>query len=172
MVETMQDPDTRYGAAHHEAGHMMVGESIYPGSMRSSSLGKGGGATVWNSPKPSIQDLTQEDLQNMSAISQAGGLSEPGGTTPIHSSQDMQSRNRLTGTLASSPTSNILRMLTGSAGKNDPMLQAPETQAAGQAKANLVLSDPHNQQRMDSLASDLTSRGRMYGDEIRKAVNK
>lgn len=171
VTDSMADPDTRYGAARHESGHAVVGESIYPGSVHAAAIGKGGGATVWDPPKQEMSQLTPEDLQNMTAISLAGGLSEPGGTTPTHSSGDMNARNRITGTLASSPISNIRRILTGSAGSNDPMLQAPQVQAAGQAKANLVLSDPHKQQQIDEMAGHLNSQGRLYGDEIRKGVS-
>lgn len=174
VAESISDPETRYRTAKHESGHAVVSEALNPGSVRAMAIGKGGGATQMDSPAnhKDISNLTPDDLQNLTAISLAGGLSEPGGTTPIHSSGDRDFRNHITGARASSPMSNIRRIITGGAGPNDPMLQAPQLQAEGQARANLVLSDPRGQQQINDLTSQLSTKNRLYGDEIRKVTGQ
>lgn len=165
--ESMDDPDTRFTAARHEAGHAVVGESLMPGSVKNMGLSPRGGITTVD-----LGDAapTPDSLRDFSAISLAGGLSEPGGTTTTHSSGDMKARNRLTGQMASTPMANIHRIITGGAGKNDPMLQAPEVQAEGQARANRVLVDPVIQQKIGDVTTGLQMRGKLTGDQVRRLV--
>lgn len=172
MPDTNDDPDTRFNTARHESGHAVVGEALSPGSVSSMAIGPQGGATVFKSPRDTqyITDLTDDDIRNMTATSLAGGLSEEGGTTPIHASGDMAMRNHIYGERASSPIQNISRLVFGKTLGKDPMLQAPQFQAEGQARANLVLSDPNKQKSIDDLTGEVSSRGHLYGDEIRRAI--
>lgn len=172
-TESMLDPDTRFRAARHEAGHAVVGESIHPGSVDSMALTHNGGVTssdIVGNKWP--EDLTRDDLDNLSAVSMAGGLSEPGGTTITHSKSDRDFRNKITGERAVSPINSIHRLITGGVGNNDSMLQAPQIQAEGQARANLVLQDPNSQSRIDRLASGLNMEGQLAGNQVRRIIKQ
>jgi hypothetical protein len=168
--DSMSDPDTRFTAARHEAGHAVASEMLNPGSVESMELLPSGGRTMATAPggKKMMTQLNADELTNMVARSQAGGLSEPGGTTPFHSSGDMENRANLMSAKAGGTLENLSRLVTGKVIGNDPMLEAPNVQARAQARVNAILSDPRNIEAIDGLAGKLNDKGKLSGEEIRK----
>lgn len=170
--ESMNDPDTRFTAAKHEAGHAVIGELLRPGSVENSSLGERGGETNVTPPsgKTAISQLNRDELHDMLTESFAGGMSEDGGTTVKHASGDREVRNKLTGSRASTPVQNASRFAFGRT-FNDPMLQAPNAQAAARAKVTALLADPKTHDLINSVAEKLSLGGKLSGDEIRQILN-
>ena len=170
VKDNMNDPDTRFTAARHEAGHAVISEMLNPGSVDSMALTNRGGETNINPPqgKQTVNQLSDDDIRNMVATSLAGGLSEPGGTTPKHSSSDMIIRNQVTGMRASTPGQNISRLVTGKVMGNDPMLAAPNVQAEAQARVNAILADPKMNRAIDGLAGKFNETGKMTGKQVRE----
>lgn len=168
--DSMNDPDTRFNAARHEAGHAVTSEVLNPGSVESMELLPSGGRTMATAPdgKKMMNQLNSDELTNMIARSQAGGLSEPGGTTPFHSSGDMVNRANLMSAKAGGPMENLSRLATGKVMGSDPMLEAPNVQARAQARVNAIMADPRNIKAIDGLAGKLNDKGKLSGDEIRK----
>ena len=165
----MNDPDTRFAAARHEAGHAVIAEAQNPGVVQNMELGDFGGRTTVSAPdgKQNPSDLTHDELRNMVATSMAGGLSEEGGTTPVHSSGDMVNREKLMGAKAGSLDDQLSILLSGHTQGPDPILQANQTLAEGHARANAMLADPETQERINSLATLLTQKGKLSGEEVR-----
>lgn len=168
-TDNMNDPDTRYGAAQHEAGHAVISEMLNPGSVQNMELGDFGGKTVATAPdgKQTPKDLNTDELTNMVARSLAGGEFEPGGTTTTHSSGDVANRAKLMSANAGGLAQDASRIVTGKASGNDPMLAAPNIQAQAQARLNALMADPRTRQAVEGLASKLADKGKMSGDEIR-----
>lgn len=163
----MADPDTRFNAARHEAGHGVVSEMLHPGSVEGMALGSRGGETM-TTPMPA----TRDNVGDFMAQSLAGGLSEPGGTTVTHASGDRDARNRLVGEMASTPMQNLYRKFTGRGYGPDPMLQAPEMQSQGLAKYSALMSNPKVSDTIDNVAGALNSAGRMAGDKLRGFIGR
>jgi hypothetical protein len=169
--ENMNDPDTRFTAAKHEAGHAVIGELLRPGSVENSSLGERGGETNITPPagKTNVGQLNRDELHDMLTASFAGGMAEDGGTTVTHASGDRKVRNQLTGSQASTPAQNASRFAFGRT-FNDPMLQAPNAQAAARAKVTALLADPKTHDLINSVAEKLSLGGKLSGDEIRQIL--
>lgn len=166
-TESMNDADTRYNAARHEAGHAVVSELLRPGSVLNSKLDEGGGFTQVNPPKSSALELNPDDVRNLVAVSLAGGEQEQGGTTAKHVSADQNRRGKILASTAATTGQNIERLATGKVAGNDPMLQANQRMAEGQARINALMADPRTKAAIDGLAGELNDKGAMTGDEIR-----
>ena len=54
---------------------------------------------------------------------------------------------------------------------NDPMLQNNQTQAEARARVTALLADPKIQQQIDNIASHITAKGKLSGDEVRALLN-
>lgn len=150
-TESMSDPDTRFNAAQHEAGHIVVSELLRPGSVSNSSLDEHGGFTHIEPPagKANPKDLTPDEVKNLVAVSYAGGLNEQGGTTKQHVSADQARREQVLGPQG---------------------LAANEDMAGARARINALLADKNTQQAIDRVAKALNEKGKLTGDEIRKII--
>lgn len=149
--ESMNDPDTRFNTARHEAAHIVTSEVLRPGSVISTGLNDQGGFTQITPPegKASVNQLSPEDVRNLVAVSYAGGLGEEGGTTAKHVSADLARRQQILGP-------------QGLAG-NEEMAEA-------RARVNAILADPKNKEMMDRVAASLNKKGKLSGDEIRQLL--
>lgn len=149
--ETMADPDTRFNAARHEAGHAVISELTRPGSVNNVSLDERGGLTEIQNPPgvTSPAGLNPDQVKDLVAMSYAGGLQEPGGTTAKHVSSDTKVREKLLGPQG---------------------LAANEDMAAARARINALLADPANRQKIDQVAQALNERGKLTGDEVRNLL--
>jgi hypothetical protein len=165
----MNDPDTRFAAARHEAGHAVLAEEQNPGAVQNMELGDFGGRTTVAAPdgKQTPQQLNHDELRNMVTTSMAGGLSEYGGTTPLHASGDMVNREKLMGANAGTWDQKLSTLLTGHVQGQDPMLQVPQTLAEANARAQAMLADKGTQDKINSLATELAAKGKLSGDEVR-----
>jgi hypothetical protein len=168
-TDNMNDPDTRFNAARHEAGHAVVSEALSPGSIDDMSLTSRGGTTNLIPPKgkTDVGQLNPDELRNMVAANLAGGLSEEGGTTTKHTSGDLAVRDQIFGKRADSLGQNASRLLMGHTSGTDEMLQSGQTLAEARARVSALLADPKVQKQIDTLAEKLTTKGRLTGDEVR-----
>jgi hypothetical protein len=157
-AESMRDPETRFMAARHEAGHAVLNEILSPGSVTDTGIDEKGGTTNIKPPagKTRASQLSRDELQNYLAGSMAGGLQEPGGTTRAHSRGDVEARSYVIGS----------RALAGKAG-GDHMLEANQDLAAAHAKAQASMADPKTHKMIDSLAKQINLKGKLSGDEVR-----
>jgi hypothetical protein len=173
QTDSMNDPDTRFAAARHESGHAVVAENQEPGSVEGMALGSRGGVTDVTpaAGKTKISDLSHDDVKNFIATSLAGGLSEPGGTTPKHASGDRDARAQIIGALSSSPVQNLERLMTGKA-LGDEMAKGSSTLAEGRARAGAILADPRTQKAIDTLAAEFNEKGKLSGTQVRKVLDK
>lgn len=174
IVENMADPDTRYKAARHEAGHAVISELLNPNSVRSIELGEFGGRTWTNAPnnKQTINSLNPDELKTMIATSLAGGLNEYGGTTIRGSSGDVAKRARLMGTPASNPIDDMARLLTGKTAGKDQMIEGNKTLAESRARVQALLADPKTIKKIDRLTEVLSALGSLTGDQVREFLQK
>ncbi len=152
VADNMNDPDTRFNAARHEAAHAVISEALNPGSVNMTGLTAGGGVTDIQPPagKQTVGQLSPDEVRNMIATSYAGGLSEQGGTTARHASGDVAARAQVL------------------AGRGTAAFgQAPELQAEARARVNALLADPAVQQHINTLTTHITTKGKLSGDEVR-----
>ena len=172
-ADNMNDPTTRAAAARHEAGHAVISEMLEPGSVNSTGLTAGGGVTDIQPPagKTTVGQLSPDEVRDMIATSYAGGLSEPNGTTAKHVSGDVAERAQVLGSAPSSLWQGIQRLATSRTNANDPMLQNNQTQAEARARVTALLADPKIQQQIDNIASHITAKGKLSGDEVRALLN-
>jgi hypothetical protein len=168
-TESMADPDTRFNTARHEAGHAVVSELLRPNSVQGLGLDESGGYTLASPPmgKTSTKQLNPDEIRNLVAVSYAGGMSEPGGTTAKHVGPDQARRADILSGSATTPLSNFARILTGHTFGQDQFLQANEQQAEAKARVNALLADPKTRSMIDSLATMLNVKGTMSGPEVR-----
>lgn len=171
-AESMDDPDTRFNTARHEAGHAVVSELLRPNSVQEVGLDDGGGYTNISPPagKTDTSQLSPEEIKNMVAVSYAGGMSEPGGTTAKHVGPDQTRRADILMGGADSMAANLGRLLTGKTLGQDKFLQANQSQADAKARVNALLADPQNRAKIDELATKITSKGKLSGDDVRKSL--
>lgn len=154
------DPDERYAAARHEAGHAVMAESLNPGSVEAMAIGQRGGIT----------SVVPSNVQDFVTNSVSGGLAEPRGTTITHASGDRAARNQLIGQMASTPMQNLHRLITGRGASNDPMLEAPQMQAQGQARFSALMADPRARKSIENVTTGLAGSERLSGNEVRKMI--
>jgi hypothetical protein len=168
-TESMADPDTRFNTARHEAGHAVISELLRPNSVQGLGLDESGGYTLASPPmgKTSTKQLNPDEIRNLVAVSYAGGMSEPGGTTAKHVGPDQARRADILSGSATTPLSNFARILTGHTFGQDQFLQANEQQAEAKARVNALLADPKTRSMIDSLATMLNVKGTMSGPEVR-----
>jgi GNAT superfamily N-acetyltransferase len=171
-ADNMNDPDTRFNAARHEAAHSVISEMLTPGSVNSTGLTAGGGVTDIQPPagKTTVGQLSPDEVRNMIATSYAGGLSEPGGTTPMHSSGDLAARKQVLGGRADTMWQGIQRLATGGTGGTDQMLQGGQQSAEAKARVTALLADPAVQKHIDNVTSHIAARGKLSGDEVREIM--
>jgi hypothetical protein len=173
-AESMSDPDTRFNTAQHEAGHVVISEMLRPGAVQGVGLDDSGGYTNIAPPagKTEASQLSPEEIRNLVAVSYAGGMVEPGGTTAKHVGPDQARRADILGGGAVSTMSNIGRLITGHTLGTDQMLQANQQQAEAKARVTALLADPAVRQNINTLATHITTRGHLSGDEIRSVLKK
>ena len=171
-ADNMNDPDTRFNAARHEAAHSVISEMLTPGSVNSTGLTAGGGVTDIQPPagKTTVGQLSPDEVRNMIATSYAGGLSEPGGTTPMHSSGDLAARKQVLGGRADTMWQGIQRLATGGTGGTDQMLQGGQQSAEAKARVTALLADPAVQKHIDNVTSHIASKGHLSGPEVREII--
>lgn len=169
-TESMDDPDTRLSTARHEAGHAVISEMLRPGSVNEMGLDEKGGYMNAAPPsgKTTTEQLNPDEIKNLVAVSYAGGMSEPGGTTAKHVGPDQSRRADILMGGATSTLSNLSRIVTGHTIGQDPMLQANQYQADAKARVNAALADPDTRDKIDSLATLLNVKGKLSGDDVRK----
>lgn len=172
--ESMDDPDTRFNTARHETGHAVISELLRPGSVTGMGLDAQGGFTNATPPlgKTNTNQLNPEEIRNLIAVSYAGGMSEPGGTTAKHVGPDQARRADILSGSATTPLSNLARIVTGHTFGQDQFLAANQQQAEAHARVNAMLADPNTRNMIESLAQMLNVNGKMSGSEIRAAMAK
>lgn len=173
-IESMTDPDTRFNTARHEAGHAVISELLRPNSVQGVGLDDSGGYTLASPPmgKKSTKQLNPDEIRNLVAVSYAGGMSEPGGTTAKHVGPDQARRADILSGSATTPLSNLARIVTGHTFGQDQFLAANQQQAEAKARVNALLADPNNRNMIDSLAAMLNAKGNMSGPEVRAFLAK
>lgn len=170
--ENMSDPDTAFNTARHEAGHAVISELLRPGAVREMGLSQSGGYTNISPPsgKTKTNQLTPDEIKNLVAVSYAGGMSEPGGTTAKHVGPDQSRRADILMGGSTTALSNFARIATGHTFGPDQMLQANQQQAEAHARINALMADPNTRNMIDTLASVLNTKGKMSGSEIRAVL--
>jgi hypothetical protein len=173
-TESMSDPDTRFNTAQHEAGHVVISEMLRPGAVQGVGLDNSGGYTNIAPPagKTDTSQLSPDEIRNLVAVSYAGGMAEPGGTTAKHVGPDQARRGDILAGGATSPMANLGRMLTGHTLGTDQMLQANQQQAEAKARVTALLADPAVRQNIDALATHITTKGHLSGDEVRAVLKR
>lgn len=164
------DKTALHPAARHEAGHVVVGEALRPGSIGGSALsGPGGGMTINNPPaqRQTIQSMTPNDVTNNLATSLAGGLTQTGGTTRQASSGDLAERTNIIGSKSGGLMNNLSRLATGKTPGMDYMIAAPQLQAAAQARVMPIISSPEGAAKIDKTAEALNAKRSLNPDQIK-----
>lgn len=172
--ESMDDPDTRFNTARHEAGHAVISELLRPNSVQEVGLDDSGGYTNASRPagKTETKQLTPDEIRNLVAVSYAGGMSEPGGTTAKHVGPDQTRRADILMGGAATAGANLARLAAGKTLGKDKFLAANQEQAEARARVNALLADPKNRAAIDSLAAKISEHGKLSGDDVRKFLGQ